>query len=269
MKILFAGDVVGRIGRKMVLDLIPKLRQELALDYVIINGENAAHGFGLTPKMYEEFLACGVDVVTLGNHSFDKKEIFTILGTADRLVRPLNYPENTAGQGFCIKTLENGKRIAVVQLLGKLFMRQPGVDPFCAMDVWFKTHAGQYDILIVDYHAEATAEKMALGWFMDGKAALVVGTHTHVPTGDAMLLAAGTGYMTDVGMCGDYHSVIGMKSYGSLSRFLVDVKTERLEPADNEGTFCSVVVEIDDVTHKTTKIFPIRIGAHLENTPIL
>lgn len=265
MKILFGGDVVGRAGRKVVLDLVPQLRAKWNLDLVVINGENASHGFGLTPKNYTDFLAGGVDVVTLGNHSFDKKEVFAILDEAEFLVRPLNYPENTSGHGFCIKALENGKRVAVVQLLGKLYMR-PQNDPFEEMNAWLKKYDGQYDVLIVDYHAEATAEKAAFGWFMDGKAALVAGTHTHIPTADALLLKNGTGYMTDVGMCGDYHSVIGMQVSGSLSRFLIDVPTERLSPAEESATFCGVVVEIDDVTNRTTKIFPVRIGTHLENT---
>lgn len=265
MKILFCGDVVGKSGRKMVLNLVPVLREKLELNAVIVNGENAAHGFGLTPRMYEEFLAHGADVVTLGNHSFDKKEIFTILDSADSLVRPLNYPEGTAGFGYCIKHLKNGKRLAVVQLIGKLFMRQYN-DPFETMDEWITNHKGEYDILVVDYHAEATAEKVAFGWKMNGQATLVVGTHTHIPTADAHVLDHGTAYMTDVGMCGDYASVIGQQIDCSLSRFKVGEKMKRLEPAEKEGTFCGVVVEIDDITNQAVKVFPVRIGAHLENT---
>ena len=265
MKILFCGDVVGKSGRKMVLTLVPQLKEKLNLDAVIVNGENAAHGFGLTPKMYDEFLAHGTDVITLGNHSFDKKEIFTILDSADALVRPLNYPDGTAGHGYCIKCLANGKRLAVVQLLGKLFMRQYN-DPFEMMDKWLEAHKGEYDILVIDYHAEATAEKVAFGWKMNGQAALVVGTHTHIPTADAHVLDGGTAYMTDVGMCGDYASVIGQKVDCSLSRFKVGEKIQRLDPAEKEGTFCGVVVEIDDATNRATKVFPVRIGAHLENT---
>ena len=265
MKILFCGDVVGKSGRKMVLNLVPVLREKLELNAVIVNGENAAHGFGLTPRMYEEFLAHGTDVVTLGNHSFDKKEIFTILDSADSLVRPLNYPEGMAGFGYCIKHLKNGKRLAVVQLIGKLFMRQYN-DPFETMDEWITNHKGEYDILVVDYHAEATAEKVAFGWKMNGQATLVVGTHTHIPTADAHVLDRGTAYMTDVGMCGDYASVIGQQIDCSLSRFKVGEKMKRLEPAEKEGTFCAVVVEIDDITNQAVKVFPVRIGAHLENT---
>lgn len=265
MKILFCGDVVGKSGRKMVLTLVPQLKEKLNLDAVIVNGENAAHGFGLTPKMYDEFLAHGADVITLGNHSFDKKEIFTILDSAEFLVRPLNYPDGTAGHGYCIKRLANGKRLAVVQLLGKLFMRQYN-DPFEMMDKWLEVHKGEYDLLVIDYHAEATAEKVAFGWKMNGLAALVVGTHTHIPTADAHVLDGGTAYMTDVGMCGDYASVIGQKVDCSLSRFKVGEKIQRLDPAEKEGTFCGVVVEIDEVTNRATKVFPVRIGAHLENT---
>lgn len=265
MKILFCGDVVGKSGRKVVNAYVPVLRQKWHLDAVIVNGENAAHGFGLTPKMYDEFLSNGVDVVTLGNHSFDKKDIFSILETADSLVRPLNYPEGTAGRGFCIKTLNNGKRLAVVQLLGKLFMR-PNDDPFVAIKQWMDAYRGQYDMLIVDYHAEATAEKVAFGWYLNGQAVLVVGTHTHVPTADAFIMDQGTAYITDVGMCGDYYSVIGQQIQPSLSRFLTGVKANRLEPAGQEGTFCGVVVEIDDVTMKATQVFPVRIGSHLANT---
>lgn len=265
MKILFCGDVVGKSGRKMVLTLVPQLKEKLNLDAVIVNGENAAHGFGLTPKMYDEFLTHGADVITLGNHSFDKKEIFTILDSAEFLVRPLNYPDGTAGHGYCIKRLANGKRLAVVQLLGKLFMRQYN-DPFEMMDKWLEVHKGEYDLLVIDYHAEATAEKVAFGWKMNGQAVLVVGTHTHIPTADAHVLDGGTAYMTDVGMCGDYASVIGQKVDCSLSRFKVGEKIQRLDPAEKEGTFCGVVVEIDDVTNRATKVFPVRIGAHLENT---
>ncbi|MBR4927043.1 MAG: TIGR00282 family metallophosphoesterase [Alphaproteobacteria bacterium] len=265
MKILFCGDVVGKSGRKVVFEYVPKLREKLNLDAVIVNGENAAHGFGLIPKMYDEFLSHGADIVTLGNHSFDKKEIFSILETAVSLVRPLNYPQGTAGSGYCIKTLQNGVRMAVVQLLGKLFMRQND-DPFATMDKWIQEHQGQYDILVVDYHAEATAEKVAFGWYMNGQATLVVGTHTHIPTADAFVMDKGTAYMTDVGMCGDYYSVIGQQIKSSLTRFLEGTKAQRLEPAEKSGTFCGVVVEIDDITKKAIHVFPVCIGAHLANT---
>lgn len=265
MKILFCGDAVGQSGRSMVFKAVPALRQQLNIDFVIANGENAAHGFGLTPKIYQAFLANGTDVVTLGNHSFDKQDINPVLEDTDSaLVRPLNYPENTIGRGFCIRTVGN-IRIAVLQLLGKVFMR-PMEDPFQTATTFMKTYqkGRDYDILIVDFHAEATAEKMGMGYFWDGIASLVVGTHTHIPTADARILPQGTGYMTDVGMCGDYHSIIGMTVDSALPRFTGTVG--RLSPAEKEGTFCGVVADIDETTGVCRRIFPVRIGAHLENT---
>ena len=265
MKILFCGDVVGRSGRKAVLELLPKLKEKWALDFIIVNGENAAHGFGLMPRMFYEFVEAGADVVTMGNHTFDKKDIFETLDKEPYNVRPLNYPEGTIGHGFCIKMAANGKRVAVVQLLGKLFMKQYE-NPFATMEKWLMEQANNYDVLIVDYHAEASAEKQAFGLFMDGKAALVIGTHTHVPTGDAKLLSDGTAYMTDAGMCGDYNSVIGQQFGGAISRFLDKTKIERLQPSEGLGTFCGALVEIDDNTNKALKIEAVRIGPHLANT---
>lgn len=265
MKILFCGDVVGRSGRKVVLDLLPKLKEKWALDFIVVNGENAAHGFGLMPRMFYEFCEAGADVITLGNHTFDKKDIHDILDKEPFLVRPLNYPEGTIGHGYCIKTLANGTRVCVVQLLGKLFMK-PYDNPFTTMEKWLEKTQGTYDVLIVDYHGEASAEKQAFGWFMDGKAALVIGTHTHVPTGDARLLLQGTAYMTDAGMCGDYNSVIGQQYKGAISRFLEGTKVERLQPAEGDGTFCGALIEIDDKTHQAIHIEAVRIGAYLANT---
>ncbi len=267
MKGLFCGDIVGKSGRRMVLEYIPKLRDRFNLDFVIANGENAAHGFGLTPKMAQDFFNAGIDIITLGNHSFDKKEIFPILDERDDIIRPMNYPENTVGKGFCFKTLSNGYRLAVVQLQGHVFMRS--VDsPFESIQSWLEKYpkGGCWDFLIVDFHAEATAEKMGMGHFLDGQACLVVGTHTHIPTADAQILPNGTGYITDIGMCGDYHSVIGMKKETALPRFFCGAHGSRLEPADSEGTFCAVFIEIEEKTGVATKIFPVRIGAHLENT---
>lgn len=270
MRILFAGDVVGKSGRNILFWALPKLREKLKPDAVVINGENAAHGFGLTPKMYHQFLEAGVDIVTLGNHTFDKKDIIPALESEPFLVRPLNYPENTVGQGFCIKTLANGKRLAVVQVLGHVFMRN-SLNPFEILADWLHHYqrGKNYDALLVDVHAEATSEKVALGHFLDGQAGLVVGTHTHVPSADAMILAGGTGYMTDAGMCGDYYSVIGMEVKGALSRLLPNISNERLIPAEKEGTFCGVFADLDDETGLCREIFAVRVGAHLENTIIL
>ena len=262
MRILFCGDVVGKSGRTIVSEILPKIKKQLSVDFIVINGENAAHGFGLTPKLYQSFLNLGADVITLGNHSFDKQEINTVLEKESVLVRPINYPENTIGQGYCIIE-KNGVRICVVQALGKVFMR-PIDDPFKSLDNFVKTHHKEYDILIVDFHAEATAEKVGMGYFLDGRASLVIGTHTHIPTADVRILPNGTGVQTDVGMCGDYNSVIGMSITSALPRFTGT--QQRLEPAEGKGTFCAIIADIDEKTGKCHCIFPVRIGEHLQNT---
>ncbi len=267
MKILFCGDVVGKSGRKVLSECLPKLKRQFALDMVIVNGENAAHGFGINPKIYAELCRVGADVITLGNHSFDKTDIFPILDSESNIIRPLNCPENTIGKGSCFFTTSAGVRVAVVQLLGHIFMRAVD-DPFVAMTKWLSMYSRgkDYDVLIVDFHAEATAEKVGMGYFLDGKASLVVGTHTHIPTADARILPQKTAFMSDVGMCGDYHSIIGMVVESALSRFIDPENKKRLQPAENKGTFCAVYVEIDETSGEAVKIFPIRIGAILENT---
>lgn len=263
MKILFMGDVVGSSGREIVLKKLPQLKKELQADFVIVNGENAAHGFGLTPKMYEAFLKAGADVVTMGNHTFDKKDIFETLNEKENIIRPLNYPEGTIGHGYCICSLKDGRKVAVVQLLGRIFMPK-NEDPFVSLDRFLKEHplGGDVQAIIVDIHCEATSEKMATGFFADGRASLVAGTHTHIPTADAMILPKGTGYITDIGMCGDYYSIIGMVVESALPRFLGAEKV-RLEPAEKDGTLCAVFIETDDETGLAQSIRPIRIGAHL------
>ena len=267
MKILFCGDVVGKAGRKLVLSSLPKLKEKLGLDFIIVNGENAAHGFGINPKMYNAFLEHGTDVITLGNHSFDKPDIFPILNEADNIIRPMNYPENTVGKGFCIVKSASGVRVAVVQLLGSVFMRSVE-SPFQSIQNWLQKYKrGQdYDVLVVDFHAEATAEKVALGHYLDGHASLVVGTHTHIPTADAHVLSSGTAYISDIGMCGDYDSVIGMKKELAFPRFLGGDRKGRLEPAEKNATFCAVCADIDEKTGRAREIFPVRIGQTLENT---
>ena len=262
MRILFCGDVVGKSGRKALTTYLPKLKERA--DFIIINGENAAHGFGITPKLFQGMLNLGADVVTLGNHSFDKDEANEILDTAPNLIRPMNYPENTIGHGFCIME-KRGLRICVAQVLGKVFMR-PVEDPFACMEGFIQKHRSEYDILIVDMHAEASAEKIGMGYFLDGRASLVLGTHTHIPTADARILPGGTGLQTDVGMCGDYNSVIGMTVASALPRF--QGKQQRLSPAEGEGTFCGVLAEIDDKSGRCQSIHPVCLGAPLINTPI-
>lgn len=267
MKVLFCGDVVGKSGRKLVISYLPKLKEQFQLDFIVVNGENAAHGFGINPKIFNAFIEHGTDVVTLGNHSFDKKEIFPVLEESNQIIRPYNYPENTVGKGFTIITTNLGVRVAVLQLLGQVFMRQVE-NPFEVVSKWLSTYkkGKDYDVLIVDFHAEATAEKVALGHYLDGHASLFVGTHTHIPTADARVLPLGMAYVTDVGMCGDYDSVIGMQKDKALARFLGPDKRGRLEPAESHATFCAVVADIDEATGRAREIFSLRLGDMLENT---
>lgn len=267
MRLVFAGDVVGKAGRNAIKKFLPMVQEKLNPDCIVINAENAAHGFGITEKNYWEFRNQGVDIITLGNHSFDKEDIFSLLQTDAPIVRPLNLPENTIGTGFYIKELAGGKKIAVVQLLGKLFMKSVA-DPFGAIENWLQEYrvGKDYDVLLVDFHAEATAEKMSMGFFLDGRATLVAGTHTHIPTADAMILPAGTGYITDVGMCGDYHSVIGMQVKEAIARFINAGEKGYLKPAETNSTFCAVVVDTEENSLCAKNIFPIRLGDFLQNT---
>ncbi len=262
MKLLFCGDVVGKTGRKAVMERVPLLRQAWDLDMVIVNGENAAHGFGLNPKLFNEFLAHGVDVITMGNHTFDKQEIIPVLQESPQIIRPLNYPENTVGKGATFFTLLNGTRVAVVQLLGQVYMK-PATSAFTCIENWIAANRKNYDVLVVDIHAEASAEKNALAHFLDGHAALVVGTHTHIPTADARIFPNGTGFMTDIGMCGDYNSVIGMTKTEAINRFFNRLP-RNLSPATGPADFCAVYAEIDEATNMCIAITPVRLGARLD-----
>ena len=261
MKVLFCGDVVGKSGRQVLTAVLPDLKQDLQPDLIIVNGENAAHGFGLTPKLFQGLTQMGIDVVTMGNHTFDKADINDLLDSESNLVRPMNYPENTIGHGFCIVE-KNGIRVCVAQLLGRVFMR-PVEDPFATIDAFVQKNQKKYDILIVDFHAEATAEKVGMGYFLDGRAGLVLGTHTHTPTADARILPNGTGFQADIGMCGDYNSIIGMSVASALPRF--SGVQQRLTPAEGKGTFCATFAELDDRTGHCLSIRPIIIGPHLMN----
>jgi len=267
MKLLFCGDVAGAAGRKAVKKFIPLLRQKLGLDGVIINGENAAHGLGLTPKTYQELVQTGADVITMGNHTFDKMDVIKIWQSDNILVRALNYPDGTAGKGYHVAQIAN-KRVAVAQVLGRTFMNSKieVADPFQAIQTFIQQHKSEYDILVVDFHAETTAEKVVMGYQLDGLAALVVGTHTHIPTNDAHILPGGTAYISDIGMCGDYTSVIGMTRETAFTHFGLGTGTKRLEPATATSTLCAVFVEIDDQTNLATSIRPVILGDTLENT---
>jgi len=250
MKLLFCGDVVGRSGRDAVLKLVPKLRAERGLDFVVVNGDNAAGGFGINPTICREFYAAGVDAITGGDHIWDQKEIIPLLATEKRLLRPHNYPPKNPGKGFEIFTLANGKKIAVMHLLGQVFHKEHLACPFAMADELLTgvRLGANVDAVIVDFHAEATSEKCAMGQYLDGRVSMVVGSHTHIPTADARVLKKGTGYQTDAGMCGDYDSIIGFQVEAPIERFLTKVGKTKLEAATGEGTLCGLLVETDDKT---------------------
>lgn len=264
MKLLYCGDVVGRAGRRAVCDRMPQLRRHLDLDFVVVNGENAAHGFGISPEICREFYDAGVDVVTTGNHAWDRREIIEYIAHDDRLLRPLNYPEGTPGLGANVYATADDRRVMVLQVMGRLFM-DPLDDPFAAAERALRNHrlGSSVDCIIADIHAEATSEKMALGHILDGRVSLVAGTHSHVPTADAHILRGGTAYITDIGMCGDYDSVIGMEKRGAITRFVSKLPSGRLEPAEGEATLCGVYVETDDDSGLARRVAPLRVGGRL------
>ena len=268
MRILFLGDIVGRVAREAVRDNVANLRRSLNLDFVIVNGENAAHGFGITAAVVEELLDNGVDVITTGNHVWDKSEILSYVEQQPRLLRPINFPSGTPGKGSGLFSVGD-KNILVINVMGQLFM-QTLDDPFAAIEREISACplAEMADAIIVDIHAEASSEKMAMGHFCDGRASLVVGTHTHIPTADAQILAAGTAYQTDAGMCGDYDSVIGMQKEESVNRFLTRMRRGRMEPATGSPTLCGVVVDTDDKTGLAKSVEPVRVGGRLATTQV-
>jgi metallophosphoesterase (TIGR00282 family) len=264
MRILFIGDVVGRSGRKIVTDTLPDLKRRWALDLVVINGENAAGGFGITETIYNELLEAGADAVTLGNHSFDQREALVFIERAPHLVRPGNYPAGTPGRGAAMVETARGQRVLVMNLMGRVFMDAMD-DPFALADRELAAcPLGQaVDAVIIDFHAEATSEKMAFGHAFDGRASLIVGTHTHIPTADHQILSGGTAFQSDVGMTGDFDSVIGMEKDEPVRRFLTKVPSGRFEAAKGPATLCGLAVEIDDATGLATKIAPLRLGGRL------
>lgn len=264
MRILYVGDVVGRSGRAILLGRLPELKAALGLDAVLVNGENAAAGFGLTAAIAQEFFAAGVDAILMGNHTWDQRELIAHIDREPRIVRPLNMAPGTPGRGVAEVKTARGQKIVVLQVLGRLFMGLYD-DPFRALETELKRHAlgGTAQAIVVDVHAEATSEKVAIAHFLDGRVSLVAGTHTHVPTADARILPGGTGYITDVGMTGDYDSVIGMDKAGSLQRWRSDVPGQRLQPAMGEAMLCAVLVETDDQTGLARRVEPVRLGRGL------
>jgi 2',3'-cyclic-nucleotide 2'-phosphodiesterase len=265
VRILFIGDVVGRSGRTVVNERLPGLVRDWKLDFVIVNGENAAGGFGITETIYQELVDAGADAITLGNHAWDQKEALVFIERAPKLIRPLNYPDGTPGRGTALLDARNGARVLVVNAMGRIFM-DPLDDPFAAVarELAACPLKSAADAIILDMHAETTSEKQAMGHFIDGKATAVVGTHTHAPTADHRILAGGTAFISDVGMSGDYDSVIGMAKDEPLGRFLRRISTGRFEVADGPATLCGLAVETDDATGLAHKISAVRIGPHLE-----
>ena len=264
MKLLYLGDIVGRTGRKLAVEKIPELRKELKLDFVVINGENAASGFGITSKICKELFDAGVDVISTGNHVWDQKETKTHIAGEPRLIRPINFPAGTPGRGSVMVQDTRGRNMLVMNVMGQVFMNALD-DPFAAVDAELKKYplGSAVKFILVDMHAEATSEKMAMGHFCDGRASLVVGTHSHVPTADAQILDGGTAYQTDAGMCGDYNSVIGMDKAEPLQRFTRKISTGRFTPALGDATLCGVFVETDNKTGLAKRIEPLRLGARL------
>ncbi|MBL6597026.1 MAG: YmdB family metallophosphoesterase [Candidatus Puniceispirillum sp.] len=262
MRVLFLGDIVGRTARNEVIDQVPALREEYKLDFLVVNCENAAGGFGVTPKICEALFDAGVDVLTTGNHVWDKPEIIPYIETQPRLLRPLNMPEATPGNGVVTHTNQAGKRLTVINVMTNLFMA-PNDPVFAALHGALVRHklGRDADFILVDAHGEATSEKMALGHMVDGRASMLVGTHTHVPTADHRILPGGTAYQTDSGMCGDYDSVIGMNKEAATDRFTGRSKS-RLSVALGAVTICGLLVEADD-TGMAQTVRPLRRGGEL------
>lgn len=266
MRLLFLGDMVGRSGRNAVYERLPGLIADFDIDFVIVNGENAAGGFGITETILNETLDAGADVVTTGNHVWDQREALTFADRQSRFLRPANYPDGTPGKGHGVYEARNGARVLVSNIMGRVFMSPDLDDPFdCAESILAEGGLGtEFDAVVFDFHAEATSEKMCFGHFVDGRASLVVGTHTHTPTADHQILEGGTAYMSDAGMCGDYDSSLGMDKEEPLNRFLTKVSRGRFEAASGPATLCGIAVEISDSTGLAERVAPLRIGPRLE-----
>ena len=265
MRILFIGDIVGRAGRTILYERLPGLIADMKLDLVVVNGENAAGGFGITETIYNEMIDAGADAVTLGNHAWDQREALVFIERAPRLVRPVNYPKGTPGRGAALVDTKNGKRALVINAMGRVFMDALD-DPFAAVERELEScplRSGA-DAIVVDMHGEATSEKQAMGCFVDGRVSLVVGTHTHVPTADQRIMPGRTAFMSDVGMTGDFDSVIGMSKDEPLSRFLRKIPGGKFEAAGGPATLCGLAVETDDATGLALRVGALRLGGVLE-----
>jgi metallophosphoesterase (TIGR00282 family) len=257
VKILFIGDVVGKPGRRAVATLVPKLREERGIDFVIANGENSAHGAGLTGATVDALLSSGVEIITTGDHVWDQKEIYEVIEREPRLLRPLNFPPSAPGRGATVVQADGKPAVGVINLIGRVFL--PGSDcPFRAAEAEVARMRKQTNIIIVDLHAEATSEKIAMGRFLDGKVSAVIGTHTHVATADEQILPKGTAYISDVGMCGPHDSVLGREVEAVLKRFLTQMP-QKMEVAEGDVALCGVIVEVDENSGRARSIERIRI----------
>ena len=267
MRVIFLGDIMGKSGRTAIAQNLPRIREEVKPDFIIANAENAAGGAGMTDKTCEELFGYGIDVLTGGNHSWDKMDIVDYIKGESRLLRPLNFPKNTPGKGYHIYRASNGQRIMVINLIGQLFMDSYN-NPFEAVEEVLSEHflKANVDFIFVDIHGETTSEKMAMAFMLDSRVSCVVGTHTHIPTADAQILPGGTAYQTDAGMCGDYNSVIGVVPETTIPRFATKMRSGRIEFAKGPGTMCGIIVDTDDSTGLATSIQPLRVGHNLINT---
>ena len=268
MRVLFLGDVMGRSGRDAVKANLKNLKKSLSLDFVIVNAENATAGFGLSIDHANELLEAGVDCLTLGDHAFDQKDMTSAILSEPRIIRPINFARSAPGKGAQYFDLPNGKKILVIQVLGQVFMKRVFEDPFNNIDKILKANpiGKKADVIIIDIHAEATSEKMAMGHWCDGRASLVIGTHTHVPTSDTMIMPKGTGYQTDAGMCGDYNSVIGMVPVEPIHRFINGMTKSRFMPSSGEATLSGVLLETDNITGLAINVQAIRLGGKLQQS---
>jgi hypothetical protein len=266
MKIGVFGDLVGRSGRTALIEALPGLRRRLALDFVVVNAENAAGGFGVTARIVEEILAAGADVLTTGNHAFDQRDDVDIFRSEPRLLRPLNFPKSNPGRGAGLYETRDGQSVMVLHAQGQVEMH-PCDDPFAALDgaIGGARLGRDADAIIVDFHAEATSEKQAMGHFLDGRVSAVIGTHTHTPTADERILPGGTAFISDVGMCGDYDSVIGMEKSEPLNRFLTKMPAQRFTPAAGPATICGAIIETTG-EGLAWSIEPLRLGGRLRQT---
>jgi metallophosphoesterase (TIGR00282 family) len=267
MRLMFLGDVVGKAGRRAVTERLPGLVDDLGLDFVVVNAENAAGGFGITEEIAQDLIDAGADALTLGNHSWDQREALVFIERQPRLLRPANYPKGTPGKGANLYVARNGARVLVVSVMGRIYM-DPLDDPFAVAEreIAACPLAEQADAIVLDVHAEATSEKQAMAHHFDGRVSLVIGTHTHVPTADWQILSGGTAFQSDAGMCGDYDSVIGMEKDEPINRFVTKIGRSRFEPASGEATLCGLVVEIDEASGLAVRAEPIRVGGRLAQT---